>query len=403
MDATTSEEVGSWLSERRFHVISISESSLGSVVALQRRPTSLTPKEMNYFLHQLSSLLNAGCPLVSCLRALHRQLSPGNLKTLLWEIKEKIEMGKSFSETLKHYPDIFPNLFITMVEVGEIGGILDEVLEKYAQIYDSLFRIRSKIIKSLIYPALLFSMTILVAWALLVWVFPVFIEQVESRGGVLPTPTRIVLFLSQILTTGTAIFFAPPRALPFPAVFSYPVFLGIFGVLAWKVFSMIWNHQGFRQVFDRFTLASPLIGALIHHAELALFTRTLGTLIKCGVPILTSLTAVEKAQGNQKFKQALEEIRAGVSKGESLSLGMSRRRDLFPESLILMADVGERGGNVGALMEKAADFYERDLETTIEAVISLLEPLLVVFLAVFVVVLALAMYMPLFDIIKMVR
>jgi len=148
---------------------------------------------------------------------------------------------------------------------------------------------------------------------------------------------------------------------------------------------------------------APIIGRLFRQTELTLFARTLGTLIKCGVPILTSLAAVEKALGNYVFKNALGEIRLGVSKGESLSYGMIKRRDLFPESLILMADVGERGGNVGDLMEKAADFFERDLETTIDTVVSLIEPALVIFLSVFIVTLALAMYLPLFDIIKVVK
>ncbi len=403
MDAASPEEVGIWLSDRQYHVLNVAAGVFAPEVSPVFRRFQLSAREMNYFLVQLSSLINAGCPLVQSLGALQRQSPPGSLKTLLIELKDKIEMGKSFSDALKAYPDVFSNLFITMVEVGEIGGILDQVMEKYAQIYDSLYRIRAKIIKSMIYPAMLMVLTITVAWALLVWVFPVFMEQIGSRGGVLPLPTRIVLALSQFLGTVSDFIFFPVHALPMARIAVYPIYffgiLGLFYVLLARFLAI----PEVRRFVDTVLIKVPLLGNLIRQTELTLFSRTLGTLIKCGVPILTSLAAVEKAMNNFVFKNALNEIRTGVARGESLSKGMVRRRDLFPESMILMADVGERGGNVGDLMTKAADFYERDMETTIDAVVSLIEPALVIFLAVFVVILALAMYMPLFDIIKMVR
>jgi len=150
-------------------------------------------------------------------------------------------------------------------------------------------------------------------------------------------------------------------------------------------------------------LGIPFIGALVQHIELALFARTLGTLIKCGVPILTSLRAVERAHSNTVFKEALADIKGGVARGESLSQGLGKHRNIFPDSLILMADVGERSGNTGGMLEKAGQMYEQDLETTIDAVVTLIQPLLVIFMGIFVVILALAMYLPLFDLIKMVK
>jgi len=403
MDAASIEEVGTWLADRQFQVLEISASSLGEVYSAARRKLSLSPREMNFFLLQLSSLINAGCPLVQCLGALQRQAPQGSLKIILGELKDKIEMGKSFSEALKSYPEVFSNLFITMVEVGEIGGILDQVMERYSKIYESLFLIRAKILKSMIYPAILLTLTVGVAWALLVWVFPLFIEQIEGRGGILPGPTRVVLYVSQTLVAFSNYFFAIPRMIPLSKFLVIPLYLTFVLSFAWVLLKKLLGLPLTRKIIDDFLIHAPIIGRLFRQIELTLFSRTLGTLIKCGVPILTSLTAVEKALGNYVFKNALGEIRLGVSKGESLSYGMIKRRDLFPESLILMADVGERGGNVGDLMEKAADFFERDLETTIDTVVSLIEPALVIFLSIFVVTLALAMYLPLFDIIKMVK
>ncbi|HNW33723.1 MAG TPA: type II secretion system F family protein [Candidatus Ozemobacteraceae bacterium] len=385
MEAGSSEEVGIWLADRQYYVLEISEAPLATFAAAAERTTlSVSSIEMNYFLMQLSSLLNAGCPLIQSLQALHRQLPPGSLKTLLRDIKEKIESGKSFSDALKAYPNVFSMLFITMVEMGEVGGILDEVLERYAEIHDSMFRIRSKVIKAMIYPAVLLSMTLLVSWGLLVKVFPVFIEQVATHGQVLPYPTRIVLFMSNVLSNNSLLI------------------IGSLAVLSLIYFRLNSTESGSR-FLSSVALNLPLTGSLAQQSQLALFSRTLGTLLKCGVPILTSLSAVEKALTNQIFRTALGEIKAGVARGESVSAGMGKRRDLFPDSLILMADVGERGGNIGAMLEKAGKIFERDLESTIEAAVSLIQPLLVIFLAIFVVLLALAMYMPMFDIIKMVR
>jgi type IV pilus assembly protein PilC len=384
MEAGNAEEVGTWLADRSYFVVEISAAPLETLAALPGSRPTLSNREMNYFLIQLSSLLEAGCPLIHSLQALHRQLPDSPLKTVLKDLKDKIEMGKSFSDALKGHPQIFSNLFITMVEVGEVGGILDEVLTRYAQMFDAMFRIRAKVIQSMIYPAILLIMTVLVGWALLVKVFPVFISQIESRGQLLPMPTRIVMGFSEFLSQNTW------------------YLLGTAVFLVWLFRRVRATESGARGL-SAFALGVPVFGALFRHIELSLFSRTLGTLLKCGVPILTSLTAVEKAMGNAVFKQALGEIKSGVARGESLSAGMNRFRDLFPDSLMLMVDVGERGGSTGDMLEKAGVLYERDLETTIDAVVSLIQPLLVVFLSIFIVTLAMAMYLPLFDIAKVVR
>lgn len=385
MEAASPEEVGVWLSDRQYYVLEIAEARFATLAAeAERSALSVSAVDMNYFLMQLSSLLNAGCPLIQSLQALHRQLPTGALKTLLHDIKEKIESGKSFSDALKSHPNIFSTLFITMVEMGEVGGILDEILDRYAQIHDSMFRIRAKVRNAMIYPAVLLSMTLLVGWALLVKVFPMFIEQVASHGQVLPMPTRVVLFLSNFLS-GNSLY----------------IISGI--LLSVFLYGHISRTESGGRHLSSLILATPLIGNLARQFQLALFSRTLGTLLKCGVPILTSLGAVENVLTNPIFRTALGEIKAGVARGESVSAGMGKRRDLFPDSLILMADVGERGGNIGAMLEKAGTIFERDLESTIEAVVSLIQPLLVIFLAMFVVLLVLAMYLPMFDIIKMVR
>lgn len=384
MEAATQEEVGTWLADRNFFVLEIASAPLQTLVATGRSELKIPARTMNFFLLQLSSLINAGCPLIMSLHALYRQTPKGALRELLKDLREKIESGKSFSEALKIHRKVFSNLFITMVEVGEIGGILGEILERYAYINDAMYRLRAKIIKSMIYPAILLIFTILVAWALLAYVFPVFIEKIQVSGEMLPLPTRVVLFASDLLTGNS-------------------ILIGSLLVLSIFGFFMLRSSESGARLISKTMISIPLVNSMLMQMELSLFARILGTLLKCGVPILTSLQAVEKALGNVIYKEALNGIREAVSRGESLTQAISKHRDLFPESIILMADVGERGGNTGEMLEKAGIIYERDLETTIETLVSLLQPAMVIFLAIFVVTLTMAMYLPLFDIIKTVR
>ncbi|PKL42539.1 MAG: hypothetical protein CVV41_13380 [Candidatus Riflebacteria bacterium HGW-Riflebacteria-1] len=384
MEASTPEEVGTWLADRNYFVLEIASAPLQTLVASGKAELRISAQRMNFFLLQLSSLINAGCPLIMSLTALYRQTPKGALRELLKDLREKIESGKSFSEALKAHRHVFSNLFITMVEVGEIGGILGEILERYANINDAMYRLRAKIIKSMIYPAILLIFTLLVAWALLTYVFPVFIEKIQVSGDMLPLPTRIVLTASDLLTGHSFLI-------------GGLVMLAVFG------FVMLRRSESGARMISRTVIRVPLLGSMFQQMELSLFARILGTLLKCGVPILTSLQAVEKALGNVVYKDAINTVREAVSRGESLTQAIGKFRDLFPESIILMADVGERGGNTGEMLEKAGIIYERDLETTIETLVSLLQPALVIFLAIFVVTLTMAMYLPLFDIIKTVR
>ncbi len=384
MEATSTEEVGTWLADRQYFVLEIKSAPIHTLVSESKKNLKINAKAMNFFLLQLSSLINAGCPLLMSLHALQKQLPTGTLKTLLKDLKEKIESGKSFSEALKNHKDVFSNLFITMVEVGEVGGILGEILERYSNIHDTMYRLKSKIIKSMIYPALLLSFIVSVSWAFVVYVFPGFIERYQSSGQELPLPTQFVMGISNFLSSHSLLLIGL-------SISFYMVFMAIKK-----------TNRGASFISDSL-LNLPLLGPLVQQFELSLFARILGTLLKCGVPILTSLMAVEKALGNVSYKKALESVRESVSRGESLSKSLIKNRRLFPESVILMTDVGERGGNTGEMLEKAGVIFERDLETTLETVVTLIQPFLIVFLGAIVITLATAMYLPLFDIAKTVR
>ncbi|MBF0408851.1 MAG: type II secretion system F family protein [Candidatus Riflebacteria bacterium] len=403
MDAPGIEEVGNWLIERQYFVTSIEPASTLVTMALSKSYRKIPTSKMNYFFIQLSSLISSGCPLIMSLQALFRQLPAGELKNIVKDLKEKLEMGKSFSEALKSHQDVFSNLFITMVEVGEVGGILDEVVTKYSRIYDSMARIRSKFLRSMIYPLILMIMTFTVSAILLLWVFPVFVEKLEAKGALLPIPTRLLIGISDSLINVTEMILYLPKQIPISPWISGPIFIFIIIILIRKAFAQAFENVEFRRFFGHLLLNIPFAGELSKTAELSLFSSTLGTMLKCGVPILTSLTAVERAQSNQHFKDTIKTIREGIARGESVSMNMSRTPDLFPESLILMADVGERGGNIGEMLERASIIFERELEGKIEIFVSLVEPALVLFLSLFVVLIALAMYLPLFDIIKVLR
>lgn len=385
IEAISKDEVGNWLAERHYIILEISDVPLSIIETfIKNRPLKVSTKEMNYFLLQLSGLLNAGCPLLMSLQALSNQLPECNLKKVITDLKEKIEIGKSFSEALRYHPQVFSSLFIAMVEVGEIAGILDKVLEKYANLYDTLYQVRNRVISSLIYPFILLILSIIVSWALLVWVFPNFISMFLESGHPLPLPTQIVLGLSNFIVNNKFIILLT----------SISVFVALV---------VIANSKAGKYYLSSILLKIPGIRNIFKHIELSLFSKTLGTLLNCGVPILTSLAAVEKALNNYIYKEALKDIKQNVERGISLSSSMSVYRNLFPDSLILMVDVGERSGELGKMLDKAGIIYERELSNTIETFTSLLQPFLVIFMSIFIVTLALAMYMPLFDLLKVMR
>ena len=386
LEAETPEDVGTWLSDRGYIVVEITPAPLQVINRFSLFYNSglkIKEKDMNFLLIQLSNLINSGCPLLMSLKALSKQISKPGINTVLRDIKEKIESGKSFSEALKAHSATFPPLLITMVEVGEIGGLLDEVLERYSHIFDAKYRLKKKCIQSMIYPAILLVCTILVIWALLVFVFPVFIEGTQRKGTSLPGITQFVLNISNFLTG-----YWPHIALG--------LVIAYFG---WQALRR--TEKGNRAVTE-FFLNLPFINEVIKSYQIALFTRILGTLLRCGVPILTSLQAVEKALSNVVYKESVAETREAVSRGESLSQSIGKHRELYPESLILMADVGERGGNIGDMLEKAGNIYERDIEMALETAVTFIQPLMILILGIMIVTIAFAMYLPLFDIAKTV-
>ena len=383
LDAEKTDEVGTWLSDRGYIVVSITQATLQNIVGSSHKYLRISQKEMNFFLIQLSNLITAGCPLLMSLTALFKQVSNHQLKTLLKDVKEKIESGKSFSEALKTHKEVFPSLFITMVEVGEVGGMLGEVLERYSHIYDTMYKLGRKILQAMIYPLFLLISSLIVVIALLIFVFPKFVEGTQRTGNQLPGLTLLVLNISNFISN------------------HYLVIIGVI-VAIYFIGKIIMSSKKGKQVVTEFATDLPILGDVLKQVQIALFARILGTLLRCGVPILTSLQAVEKALSNVVYKKAMGEIRESVSRGESLSQSIGKYRNLFPESIVLMADVGERSGNIGEMLEKAGNIYERDMEMALETAVSFIQPALVVFLAIFIVIIALSMYLPLFDIGKIV-
>ncbi len=383
MEAEKTDDVGTWLSDRNYIVVEITPATLQNIVNTPQRYERISHKDMNFFLMQLSNLINAGCPLLMSLNALFRQVQNASLKRLLKDVKEKIESGKSFSEALKSHKEVFPSLFITMVEVGEVGGLLGEVLEKYSNIHDTMYKLGKKIFQAMIYPLFLLFSSLAVVISLLVFVFPKFVEGTKRTGHELPGLTLLVLNVSNFISEHYIL-----------------IILAIVSIIfIWK---LIMKSEKGKQVITEFFTETPVIGSVIKQIQIALFARILGTLLRCGVPILTSLQAVEMALGNVMYKKAMTEIRENVSRGESLSQSIGKHRNLFPESIILMTDVGERSGNMGEMLEKAGNIYERDMEMVLETAVTMIQPALVVILAIFIVIIALSMYLPLFDINKVV-
>ena len=382
-DAENIEEVGSWLVDRGYFVVEIKQAPIQTIVNSKRR-IRVSADDLNFFYIQLASLINAGCPLLLSIDALARQTQVRGLALMLEDIGDKIRSGKSFSEALKAHDNVFPNLFITMIEVGEVGGILDQVLERYAFINDSGHRLKKKMIKAMIYPSVLLLLTITIAWAVLVFVFPSLIGGFQKSGQTLPLPTQIVLTASNILT-------------------GYYLHIFLLIIIVFFVYWQIKRTKAGGEFIDKLWLKIIGIGNVIRQLHIVLFSRTLGVLLSSGVPILTSIQTVKRTMTNTCYKNAMQEVEEAVSRGEAVSQAMGKHRALFSDTMILMVSVGEQTGKIGEMLEKMGKIYEGELESAIEHAISLLEPCLVVFISIFVVILALAVYLPIFDMNKQIR
>lgn len=347
-----------------------------------KKGTSIKSKSLSVFTRQLATLIGAGLPLLRSLTTLQKQEKNPVLKSTMAGLATSVEGGGTFSEALTQYPGIFNKLFVNMVKAGELGGVLEIVLTRLAEFQEKSEKIKGKVVSAMFYPVVVLFIAISILTFLLVFIVPKF-QQIftEMLGGKpLPALTQFVINASDFLKH------------------HYIVVFGIIGAIV-VAFNLFKASKAGQIVIDRFIFNAPVFGSLIQKTSIARFTRTLGTLVSSGVPILQALQITKETSGNEVVASAIEKVHDAVREGENVVTPLEAS-GIFPPMVISMVQVGEETGKLPDMLIKVADVYEEEVDNAVAGLTSLLEPIMIVFLAVIVGVIVIALFLPLVSIIQ---
>ena len=341
-------------------------------------------RDLVIFTRQFATMIDAGLPLVQCLSILGEQQPKAGFKEVILGVKAEVEQGSTFADALGKHPKVFNDLYVNLVRAGEVGGILDTILGRLAQYMEKADKLKRKVKGAMVYPAAILVVSILVITLLLVKVIPVFKKMFEEMGGALPAPTQMVVDLSAFMQEWVMFILA--------------------GMVA-VVFSFFWARRRFRDFryrTDAIFLKAPVFGALLRKVAVARFTRTLGTMISSGVPILEALDICARTAGNLVIESALIKTRMAISEGRTIAEPLEAS-GVFPSMVVQMIAVGEATGAMDQMLAKIADFYDDEVDAAVDALTALLEPIMMVFLGGTVGGMLVAMYLPIFKIAEAVK
>lgn len=343
--------------------------------------TGIKGKDLAIFTRQFSTMIDAGLPLVQCLHILSTESTNPALRKVLADVKEAVESGATFADGLAKHPEVFDELYVNLVAAGEVGGILETILNRLAEYIEKAEKLKSQIKGAMVYPIIVLTIACGIVAILLLKVIPVFGKMFKDLGKDLPGFTLWVMGLSDW----------------FRHNFLYMVIGIVVFIVAYKAVGR--NPKG-RKMLDSFFLKLPLFGDLIKKTAVARFTRTLGTMVSSGVPILDALEITAKTAGNKIVEEDIMRVRQAVSEGKMLVEPLAQSK-VFPAMVTQMIGVGEQTGAMDAMLQKIADFYEQEVDAAVAALTSAMEPLLILFLGVVVGGIAIAMYLPLFSIVNL--
>jgi type IV pilus assembly protein PilC len=341
--------------------------------------TKVKTKDIAIFFRQFSVMIDAGLPLVQCLEILAANQENQTFQKTLTGVRTTVEGGATLANAMRQYPTIFDDLTTNMIEAGETGGILDIILQRLATYVEKAVRLRSAVKSALIYPVAVVSMAVLIVGALLKWVVPIFANLFAGLGVALPLPTRITMGLSQFVQT-----------------FWWIILVGVVGL--WFGVKQIRKNPRGRYYFDKMLLNLPVVGGLLRKIAVGRFTRTLGTLITSGVPILEGLSITAKTSGNAVLEEALMKVRKAIEEGRTI-VDPLRECGVFPNMVTQMIGVGEATGAMDSMLQKIADFYEEEVDAATKDMLAMLEPVIIGILGISVGGIVISLYMPLFAMI----
>ena len=380
LSAKTRDEAVDQLRRQQVVVTSLEEKSGKGGKLNLNFGRGLTDKDLVVFTRQFGTMINAGLPLIQCLDILSTQSENKVLRETVGDVKNSVEAGSTFSDALKKHPKIFDELYTNMIHAGEVGGLLDTILTRLAKHIEKAMKLKGQIKSAMVYPSAIVGVAIIVISVLMVWVIPVFAQMfLEMSGGKigLPGPTQLVINISNFFQ-------------------SYWYFMG--GALVGMIMAIkrYYATVNGRVVIDRLLLKIPIVGDLIRKASVAKFTRTLGTLITSGVPLLEGLSICAKTSGNKVIEEALMNARVSISGGKTISEPLAKC-NVFPKMVTHMIAVGESTGALDAMLGKIADFYEDEVDQAVDTLTSLLEPIMMVVLGTIIGFIVIAMYLPIFT------
>lgn len=332
-------------------------------------------KQITIFTRQLATLIGAGLPLVRSLNILRDQMKQGTFRNVIDNLSQQVEAGGTFSDSLLKHPTIFSKLFVNTVKAGEAGGVLEVVLTRLAEFNEKAERLRSRIRTALVYPILVIAIAVTVLVFLIIFVIPKFMELYKEIGSSLPLPTLILLKLSNFL--------------------QYRWMIGVLFIVGMViVYKFLTKIPAIRYLVDRIKLRLPVLGVLIQKVSIARFSRTLGTLISSGVPILQALMITKDTAGNDVIARSLGKVHDSIREGESIAGPLGKTR-IFPLMVVNMINVGEETGALDQMLNKIADTFDDEVDATVSALTSLLEPILIVFMGLIVGAIVISMFLPL--------
>jgi len=380
MEAANTSMVEAQLKKYGFTGIAIKEQGKGFSMELKfpgGGSKKIDTKDLVVFTRQFATMIDSGLPLVQCLDILSSQQENKTFKEILVNVKESVESGSTFADALAKHPKAFDQLYVNLVAAGEVGGILDTILGRLAAYIEKAMKLKKQVKGAMVYPLTIMSIAVVVVGVILVFVIPTFAKMFADFGGELPGPTKLVIALSHFVTRYILVMIA-----------------GVFA-LKWA-FGKYYNTPAGRKKVDRFALKLPVVGPLVRKVAVAKFTRTLGTMISSGVPIMDGLEIVAKTAGNKVVEEAIYKVRQSISEGKTIAepLGES---GVFPAMVVSMISVGEATGAMDTMLNKIADFYDDEVDDAVGALTSMMEPLLMVFLGTTVGGLVIAMYLPIFK------
>ena len=377
MEAENADQVRSSLQRRKITPVKVKpkpKDLFENIGALQPK---VKESDVIVFSRQFSTMIDAGLPLLQCLEILHNQQENKTFKKILKDIKESVETGETFADSLKKYPNVFNELFTNMVAAGEAGGILDVILKRLSDYMEKMAKLKKQIKGAMTYPAVTMAVAVIVVGIILVFVIPVFDEMFQSFGSALPVPTQIVVDLSNFVIAKI-----------------WYILIGI-AVIGFG-FKFIYSKEKGKIVIDDIALKLPVFGILIRKVAVAKFTRTTGTMISSGVSILEALDIVAKTAGNKTVESAVYDVKNGIAEGRSMADPLLES-GVFPSMVCSMISVGESTGALDVMLGKIADFYDDEVDQAVSNLTQLIEPFMLVFLGVVIGGLVISMYLPIFT------